>query len=266
MNRQAVLYTLLLSLGLTGSAVAQPTEDPKAASNAIDEPGVADQAAADLDEPAEAKREAGTGLRLKPNAKWHILGHSLGLPLYFVVQTSLHESSHALAGTAAGGTVTDFRPYPHMEDQNFVFGSTNIEGKFSDAQVGLILAAPVMTDVLMFTASDLLLTYAIDDDSAVAPFVLVGGMVAPLVDFLWNVNGTSQYNDTTRWTKLAGLPRWSTMLMGDALAAVAVWRILHHGYYILFEHDRPASVAQPTLTVSPTFVAGGGALTISGRF
>jgi len=246
MIRITVLFTLTIALSLAAPAVANGNL-------------------------ADGDTFKGNGsfseLHLKPKAKWHLLGHSLAIPAYFLLQTTIHESSHALAAVGAGTTVTDFRPYPHMSRGNFVFGEMATKDRLSDTGEGLLLAAPLMTDMVMFTASDLLLTYAMNDDSAAAPFLLMGGMIVPLVDFLVNVNGPSNYNDTSRWTKMAGLPRWSTALMGDALAAVAVWRVLHQGYRIFFEHETStASYNQSGLSMSPLLIGDSPGLSFSGSF
>ncbi len=246
MRRSTVLFTALLAL-----CIALPA--------AAEEPAAADPA-------ASGSAGTGRGLRLKPNAKWHLLGHSLGLPAYFILQCSLHEGSHAFAATTLGLEVTDFRPYPHMLGENFVFGSMGAKGTYTPKGEAWLVIAPAVTDITLFTASDLMLTYAVNDDSPAAPFLLAGGMVAPLVDFLVGINGQSAFNDTSRFAKLTGMPKWSIMLIGDAMAAVAVWRILHHGYYIFFEHGHSAVPTQPNIAVAPSFLPGGAGLSLTGRF
>jgi hypothetical protein len=210
-----------------------------------------------------------TQLRLKPNAKWHILGHSLALPAYFFLQTTIHEGSHGLAATLAGAEVTEFKPYPHMIGDNFVFGSMASSSGLTDSQEAWLLAAPYLADVTIFTATDLALTHLVDSDSAAAPFLLVGGMVAPLVDFLWGVNGPSEHNDTTRLGKIIGMPKWSIMLIGDAMAAVAVWHILHHGLNIFAEGPEKTgsrSGHSGGLAIVPSVGAGGFGLSLRTTF
>lgn len=249
MKRLTALLTLSITLCISLPAVCEETAPEQTATN---------------------EAELSRGLRLKPNAKWHLLGHGLALPAYFFLQTTFHESSHALGAVASGTRVTEFRPYPHMMDGRFVFGSMAASGRISKGQeIGLLLA-PDLFDVTLFTASDLLLTYAVDDDSALAPFLLVGGMAAPLVDFLVSVNGPSRSNDTSRLGQLVGMPKWSIMLIGDAMAAVAIWRIVHHSYGIFFvrgDAKYTGSVdTTPSLTVSPVFVSRGLGLALAGRF
>lgn len=201
-----------------------------------------------------------TQLRLKPDAKWKIIGHSLGLPAYFFLHVNIHEGSHVLAAACAGAEVTEFRPYPHMIGSNFVFGSMAADGPLSERQQAWMLAAPYMSDMAIFTAADLTLEHFVSSDSAAAPFLLTGGMIAPLVDFLWGVNGPSDHNDTTRLGKIIGMPKWSIMLIGDAMAALAVWRILHHGREILMtgpEGINPRKVHTGSVALVP-FVGGGG--------
>ncbi len=207
-------------------------------------------------QPAKPEPAKKPGLHLKPNAKWHILGHSLGAPVYLLFMTSVHESGHAAIGAAAGLEVVSFKPYPHMEDlgggRQFVWGSTMMRGEITPKREAWMLAGPSILDFTMFATSDLLLTYGVSSDSVAAPFILTGGMICPLVDFLWNVNGPSATNDTTRLGKIIGMPKWSIMLIGDALAAVAVWRILHHGRNIFFEPER-SQPAKTSFMIMPTF-------------
>ena len=247
----------LLVLGYAAQALAD--EAPAARADETSAPAAAQPAAQD---PAFAPAPSPNlmqqlfgDLRLKPAAMWELLGHGLGIPVYFLWMTTLHEGSHALVAEMSGVKVTSFKPYPHFEDfgygRQFYWGTTNFAGQISKRQETWVLAAPVINDVLLFTASDLTLTYGLDSDSSAAPFFLMGGMICPLVDFLVNVNGPSAGNDTTRWGKNIGMPKWSIMLVGDALAGVAVWRILHHGRNILFEPDSAAGKDHSGVIITP---------------
>jgi hypothetical protein len=247
MKSKTVLFTLLAVMSVGNSASA------------------AEDDAAPVD-----KNETKRGPRFKRGAKWTLLGHGLGIPAYLLWMTTAHEGGHALAAEISGIKVTAFKPYPHFEDfslgRRFVWGNMATERVGTPKQEALILAAPQITDIVFFTAADLTLTYGLDSDSAAAPFVMMGGMICPLVDFLVNVNGPSAANDSTRWGQLVGMPKWSIMLIGDALAAVAVWRILHHGRAILFDKDSATESPAPAITVTPTFSPDFAGLALAGRF
>jgi len=157
-----------------------------------------------------------------------IAEHALAFPAYFFMHSSIHELSHSIVVSWEGAQVTEIKPYPHTLNGHFVFGSMSYSGRLTDRQEAWMLAAPSLTDVAIFTASDLALDWLVAEDSMSAPFLLAAGMVAPLADFLVGVNGRSDFNDTTRLGKLIGVPKWSIMVAGDAMAVIAVWRILHH--------------------------------------
>lgn len=46
-------------------------------------------------------------------------------PVAYLLQTCLHEGSHALVAVMKGGRVSRFRPWPHFMGTRFVWGSTS---------------------------------------------------------------------------------------------------------------------------------------------
>jgi|GEM_PF-3314955 len=222
---------------------------------------------------------------------WHLAA----VPAYAFLQLNLHEGSHALTGLALGYSVNEYRPYPHMityrekvtetvctptatdggsgcvektgyvTRERFAFGSVDLRGSGDDWQKGLIYAAPVMTDVLLFTSADLTLTF-IDRRSWAAPILYFAGMVAPWMDFTYNVViGRSAQNDVSRWTSLAGADTDLIRFFGTCVAMAGLVRLILRGYDVfLIPAEGPTD--GPTLTVMPMSGPGMAGLALGGSF
>ncbi len=227
---------------------------------------------------------ATTDLQLREGQQQRILGQLFIAPIYFMGYITVHEGSHALWGMAFGLEIERFQPYPHYEmrdidddedgyvdrqERVFYWGSVryeNIPDDFSRVRGALINIAPYLTDVIWFGAADLLLQYVVDPHSFVAPFLLVGGMVTPLVNFITGLNCMNQTCDMSRFSEHSGLPRGAVMMIGYSLAAIAVWRIMHH-FRRIFMEIRPRSINRDlALSVAPITDSEQFGLDVSGSF
>jgi hypothetical protein len=206
-------------------------------------------------------------LQLKPNAKSRLLTHALALPAYFFWMSTEHEGSHALMAEITGVGVKAFKPYPHTADINgerkFVFGAVDYARAPTHRQNELVTFAPSITDLTVFTATDLTLSYAVSPDSALAPVLLIAGMICPWADAFTNYNGWTKTNDISLMAQMTGTPRWAWQVTGDAFLAVGAWRILHHAHEMLFE--TPSVKNRSNVAFMP-MVNGSLGVTAVGRF
>lgn len=196
-----------------------------------------------------------TDLRLRPNQGWTIAGQLILAPAYFMAYITVHEGSHALAVLILGGEVVGFEPYPHTVEyrndegelvSNFFIGYTWYRYPASEPWMSAhISIAPYLTDILIFVSCDLLLQYVIDPHSGGAPFLLAGGMITPLVNFVAGLNCMGDDCDLTNFSTVTGIPRGVIMMVGYALAFTALWRCLHQFRRIFLE---PRSARERRLT------------------
>lgn len=215
-------------------------------------------------------------LQMRSGQQERLLGQVFLAPAYFMLWITAHEGSHALWGLALGRDVVDFKPYPHyaiMRDDDgeshrvLLYGSVmfrydNNEERWRSA---LISIAPAITDVVMFTAVDAALEHAVDPRSAAAPFLLIGGMITPLVDFVTGMNCMQDTCDWSRFSRDSGIPRSLLMMTGYAMASVALWRCLHH-FRRIFMERMVRSESQQSVTVAPITTGELTGLGVSGSF
>ncbi|OGL74547.1 hypothetical protein A3C96_01290 [Candidatus Uhrbacteria bacterium RIFCSPHIGHO2_02_FULL_60_10] len=197
-----------------------------------------------------------------------LLTNLAALPAYALTQDFLHEGSHALWAVVQGHEVTAFKPYPHFEDyggqHHFLFGSMAVAGVLTKQQEALMLAGPTITDLTIFTASDLLLTYGVSADAWYAPIIFMAGMLWPTIDWITTMNAWSPNTDVNRFCRLTGTNRVALTVVGDALIAVAVWRLLHHGKSIFLTKEPTA--ASRAVTVAPVIGGTFTGLALAGTF
>jgi hypothetical protein len=106
------------------------------------------------------------------------------IPIAFMWQTLLHEGSHALMATASGSSITEFKPYPHIVNRKLYFGRTETDGTMGKGTYTIFLLTPYIMDVLVFSATDMLLSYgAVKQKGNAESILYLFGMLAPLVDF-----------------------------------------------------------------------------------
>ncbi|KPJ85774.1 hypothetical protein AMJ57_01895 [Parcubacteria bacterium SG8_24] len=160
-----------------------------------------------------------------------LLWHLAGAPAYFFLSLNFHEGSHALAGMALGYEVEAYKPYPHfakLDDgsEQFVGGAVHLKDPIDSAHLAFISIAPMLTDILVFTAADLSLSY-IETDSHAVPFILNAGMLYVWADFVGGlISIFFDHGDLKRFGDESGVPPALTFGVGCALAYVGFVRIL----------------------------------------
>jgi len=141
---------------------------------------------ADNDQPAP--KQPKFELKLKDDMKWHLLGHSLAAPVYFLPpvhaarvqpRVSPRPRSASRSPTSAPTRTCSMATVSSSAAMN-ARGSTDTAGE------AWLVIAPTVTEVLLFTAADLTLTYGVDDDSPAAPFLLFGGHDRPAWSTSWS--------------------------------------------------------------------------------
>jgi hypothetical protein len=225
-----------------------------------------------------------TDLRLRPNQGWIIAGQLILAPAYFLAYITVHEGSHAIATLILGWEVDRFEPYPHeveYRDSNgdmvsdFFFGYTWFTQRTDEPWVPThIRIAPFLTDILLFVNCDLLLQYVVDPHSDGAPFLLVGGMIAPLVDFVGGLNCMNNHCDLSEFSTATGVPRGVLMIIGYSLALTAFWRCLHQFRRIFLEprlvqerrREREHQQSRVAISISPLLSDEMSGLGIFGAF
>lgn len=184
-----------------------------------------------------------TNLHFKRETAHYLLGNAAALPAYILMMNTMHEGSHAMAAIAFGERVTDFYPLPGFHDLNgqphFYFSHmVRTHRIMTDDQNKLLLVSPLITDVALFVFSDSALSLGLGRGTPLASVLLFAGMAAPFVDFMVNVNGQSDGNDTVRVAKMSGHSKLAYMLAGDAIALLALGRLLLHAEEIFLSRGQ----------------------------
>lgn len=172
-------------------------------------------------------------LKFQKKKLWNLLA----LPAYFMLEVTIHEGSHATAALFNGYHVTAFKPYPHKYGGQLLWGAFYMKEPafYSKNDELVIAAAPYLVDIVLFTSTDLLLGYRIIPPESIAGLItFTVGMVAPWVNFVYNVNNVRTFNDFNSIAKSLGVSRWAILAAGDVLAAFAAWRIWVRGRDVLF--------------------------------
>lgn len=179
--------------------------------------------------------------------KDHKVWYFAGLPVYyFLVDIPVHEGSHALAiAINPNYTVGDYKPWPHLLNggPHFLLGSVDAvchsENACADKTgMGVISLAPYITDTVLFTTADLLLSTNVVEPTSISGRVLYfAAMVVPWWDFAYNSVWVTDASDAASVAKNFGIPRWSVMAAGMSVSAVGLWR-LWHGYKRAFHGQR----------------------------
>jgi hypothetical protein len=148
----------------------------------------------------------------------------LRIPAYVLEGIALHESSHALMGKAVGMEVAHFEPYPHYYRGHYYIGTTILTfDHASHKSLFLVNAAPMMVDLTLFNATDLVLTQVQADDAGM--FLTCAFMAVPLVDFAYNVNNRSSHSDLTGIAKYGGVSKTGVQVVGNVFVAYGLWRV-----------------------------------------
>lgn len=193
--------------------------------------------------------------------------HLIIQPVYAFLHLNIHEGSHALTAKALGYDIEAYRPYPHFiyidGERNFVLGMTITKGETTSGNMALIAVMPTITDVALFSAADITLSY-MNSDSAAAPFLFFGGMVWPWIDFVTAFNSPAPTTDVALWSKELHLNRAGVVLLGDIVAALGLWRVIHHGQQAFFEKVPKRN--QKSVSMMPLVSNGYVTLSLVGSF
>jgi hypothetical protein len=207
----------------------------------------------------EKEKPATSKYRLRSD----IWPHLIVQPLYMFLELNIHEGSHVLAAKLYGYEIFSYKPYPHFvyqnNERNFVFGATEIQGNITGEELAVIVATPLITDVTLFISSDILLSN-LNSDSRAAPVFFFAGMVWPWLDFVVSINASAEGSDTAIWAKETGIGRPLAIILGDSLAALGLWRVIHHGKHALFTVNRKEK--RQSLYIVP----GGGGIALGASF
>lgn len=220
--------------------------------------------------------QSGERLKLRPNQGRRIASQVASLPVYFLLQTFLHEGSHAMSALFFGWEITEFAPYPHhalvqnglgRARRELLFGSVSYESPASAERwkMAMLNVSPYLTDFAVFVMSDLMLSYAVDRDSAVAPVLLTAGMVAPLVNFAVNLSCIDDHCDLNKFARNSGIPREMISMAGVMVIAAAFWRCAHH-FARLFMETVPNRRHRTAITTPFAVLPSATGLSLIGEF
>ena len=238
MRKFIVLLSLIMAF--PASALAEPTSQPLK---------VPEWTRMKLERPK---------LKFQKKKLWNLAA----LPAYFFVEVNLHEGSHTLTAMARGYKVAAYKPYPHMYEGRFLWGAfyTKAGTSFRPVDDALITIAPYITDVIIFTSVDLLLGFRVIPPESVAGLIVYTvGMLAPWINFVYNINNVSAMNDFSVFAKVNGANRWVVLAVGDAIAAFAAWRLWVRGRDVLFS-AAPVKEKPSRVTVAPLMGGVNGAM------
>ena len=196
-------------------------------------------------------------LKFQKKKLWNLAA----LPAYFFLETTIHEGSHAVAAIFNGYHVSAFKPYPHVASGQLLWGAFYLKDKwYSKSSEAVIAAAPYFTDLIIFTSTDLLLGYRLIPPESVAGLIVYTvGMVAPWINFVYNVNNTNPLNDFSCISRAIGINRWAVLAVGDVIAAIALWRLWVRGRDVLFS-AAPTKEKPSRITFVPLMGSVNGAM------
>ncbi len=222
---------------------------------------------------ADTPKQESPRVRLQPRFWYHLAA----FPAYSLAADVTHEGAHALMALALGKGISRFEPYPHVTDvgdgqQRFVFGVMAMSGPSSLTEDALMLAAPSLMDLALFSAADLTLSYT-DPQSWYAPVLWFSCLLWPLIDWTYNMSNLGAFSDVTRVSRILGLNRVGVAVVGDVLAAVGLWRVVHHFIRIFLVIDAVPDAEKisglsvlDSLNVTPALSPSFTGLALTGRF
>lgn len=183
--------------------------------------------------------------RAESSPWWHL---ALG-PAYFFIQTNIHEGSHVLTAAMVGADVTDYAPWPHMHRGKFFFGRFSARDTISGKDWAIVQSAPLLTDTVLFLATDMGLSLMDGDasESFGAQMLFFAGMVAPAVDFFVNLGPAG--DEVGAVSHGTGVNAWVLSGIGLAMTGVAAWRIIHHARQLF--GDKRKRTGSKQLIISP---------------
>lgn len=149
-------------------------------------------------------------------------------PVTFPTHTLIHEGGHALGAKIIGHDITAFKPYPHMHDGGFYFGrvETWSPNPATENEQLIFLATPYVIDIVMFAATDAMLSSgAVNIKTFWGTTLYLFGIAAPLFDF------AKGYVCSRDWQKIRGMSNGraaAANILGFAALAVGLYRFVVH--------------------------------------
>jgi len=195
------------------------------------------------------------------------LGIALLIPSFWA-QIALHEGSHAIMMTALGGRVARFHILPSYQGDKMYLGYTDVKWPAppTATQLAMVSLAPQMTNVLLFTTTEMLFYYdIIPPDSRLAPLFFVFGELAPWIDFTFTVviyDSTDMRNLQER----SGVSRGVSRSVGAAISAVGAYFLIKRGYSVFSKRWRPAKIAAKTAPRYKIFLQEGPSIALAVQF
>ncbi|MFC1638696.1 hypothetical protein ACFL26_00295 [Patescibacteria group bacterium] len=234
-------------------------------------------------EPSGERQRSTHRWRLRTDNPRRFMGQLYMTPLYLMAYMSVSRGTEALAGVSFGWDVDGFEPYPHRvsrtvdtdgdgegdwePDPTFRWGYVGFGANddASRAQIAVVNLTPFLTDISLFVLSDLLLQYAVDPRGEAAPFLLFGGMVTPLVNFIAGISCMDDGCDLVDFAEAGNIPHSVAVMFGYLMAATAIWRVVHQFQRVFMERV-PREPRRRAVAVSPFAGEGSAGLAVAATF
>ena len=131
----------------------------------------------------------------------------------------IHEGSHAIADP---DNIKNFKPYPHMEGDSFLWGSVEFKQPVSQHNDILrVYSMPYLVDFAMYGASELILD-TIEMPLWVRLTTIGVGQVMPMVDLGVNLYGTSGNTDFDKMDRTGVFSKSTAQAIGTTLLILGV--------------------------------------------
>jgi hypothetical protein len=177
-------------------------------------------------------------------------------PVEFFISTGLHEGAHVLAAAASGAEITSYKPYPHVMDGNFYFGSMSYRGSLTPAQDILLSAAPMILDTAVLGTYGGLVLSGNTTNNAYVKMGLWVFAAGHWVDMANHMIGRNEGTDSAKIREVLrtnyGMNEVESQLVvrGTQGVVLAVGGyFLYRGMRDLIESNRaPAAASKPTKT------------------
>ena len=185
----------------------------------------------------------------------------LGLqPIYAFAELNLHEGSHALAFISTGHSIKEYSVFPSFQytetGRKFFMGYVRADTQLSSNETIFSSIAPQITNITLFAASDIALSY-IDKDSVVAPYFLFGGMVWTWINFVSCTNAWTSGTDIYTFSKYSGIPQSIPIIIGNSLAVIGAIRIYLRMQDIMFISNKNKIENRVYITFFPMIMGTG---------